>query len=219
MLTKRHRDHRTKRGSGSVHLRRFAIAALALGGQPRRRGMRRRRRDRERWQQRERADGQVDGQAQRRPDDLELAPLHRQAAPSRTSRRRPASRSSTSRTSTTTPSSSARCSRCWPRASRAGAAIFVVTDWMANKMHELGYLQNLDKSAIPNVEKNLSRRSQHPTFDPNRDFSVPWQSGMTGLDRPHGPGARRARRSTTSSTPSTRARSRCSPRCATRCRW
>jgi spermidine/putrescine transport system substrate-binding protein len=22
---------------------------------------------------------------------------------------------------------------------------------------------------------------QHPTFDPNRDFSVPWQSGMTGL--------------------------------------
>ncbi len=31
MLTKRHRDHRTKRGSGSVHLRRFAIAALALG--------------------------------------------------------------------------------------------------------------------------------------------------------------------------------------------
>ena len=31
MLTKRHRDHRTKPGSGSVHLRRFAIAALALG--------------------------------------------------------------------------------------------------------------------------------------------------------------------------------------------
>jgi spermidine/putrescine transport system substrate-binding protein len=62
-----------------------------------------------------------------------------------------------------------------------GRSIFVVTDWMAKKMYDLGYLQNLDKSAIPNVEKNLSPTLQHPAFDPNRDFSVPWQSGMTGL--------------------------------------
>jgi spermidine/putrescine transport system substrate-binding protein len=62
-----------------------------------------------------------------------------------------------------------------------GRSIFVVTDWMANKMHQLGYLQDLDKSAIPNVEKNLVPSLQHPTFDPNRDFTVPWQSGMTGL--------------------------------------
>jgi spermidine/putrescine transport system substrate-binding protein len=62
-----------------------------------------------------------------------------------------------------------------------GRSIFVVTDWMAQKMHDLGYLQNLDKSAIPNVEKNLTPNLQHPTFDKNRDFSVPWQSGMTGI--------------------------------------
>ncbi len=62
-----------------------------------------------------------------------------------------------------------------------GRSIIVVTDWMAAKMHELGYVQNLDKSAIPNVEKNLVPALQHPGFDPNRDFSVPWQSGMTGL--------------------------------------
>jgi spermidine/putrescine transport system substrate-binding protein len=62
-----------------------------------------------------------------------------------------------------------------------GRSIFVVTDWMANKMNELGYLQSLDKSAIPNVEKNLVPNLQHPSFDENRDFSVPWQSGMTGL--------------------------------------
>jgi spermidine/putrescine transport system substrate-binding protein len=62
-----------------------------------------------------------------------------------------------------------------------GRSIFVVTDWMANKMNELGYLQSLDKSAIPNVEKNLIPSLQHPDFDPNRDFSVPWQTGMTGL--------------------------------------
>jgi spermidine/putrescine transport system substrate-binding protein len=62
-----------------------------------------------------------------------------------------------------------------------GRSIFVVTDWMAKKMYDLGYLQNVDKSAIPNVEKNLVPQLQHPAFDPNRDFSVPWQSGMTGL--------------------------------------
>jgi spermidine/putrescine transport system substrate-binding protein len=62
-----------------------------------------------------------------------------------------------------------------------GRSIFVVTDWMAKKMYDLGYVQNLDKSAIPNVKKNLLPAFRHPTFDPNRDFSVPWQSGMTGL--------------------------------------
>ncbi len=62
-----------------------------------------------------------------------------------------------------------------------GRSVFVVTDWMAKKMHDLGYVQNLDKSGLPNVEKNLVPSLQHPAFDPNRDFSVPWQSGMTGL--------------------------------------
>ena len=62
-----------------------------------------------------------------------------------------------------------------------GRSIFVVTDWMANKMHDLGYLQDFNKSAIPNVEKNLVPSLQHPTFDKNRDFSAPWQSGMTGI--------------------------------------
>ena len=62
-----------------------------------------------------------------------------------------------------------------------GRSMFVVTDWMAKKMYDLGYLQKLDKSGIPNVEANLAPRLQHPVFDPNRDFSVPWQSGMTGV--------------------------------------
>ena len=62
-----------------------------------------------------------------------------------------------------------------------GRSMFVVTDWMAKQMYDLGYLQNLDKSGIPNVEKNLRPSLRSPDFDPNRDFSVPWQSGMTGL--------------------------------------
>jgi spermidine/putrescine transport system substrate-binding protein len=62
-----------------------------------------------------------------------------------------------------------------------GRSLFVVTDWMAAKMRELGYLQNLDKAGIPNVEANLSQALRHPSFDPNREFSVPWQSGLGGL--------------------------------------
>jgi spermidine/putrescine transport system substrate-binding protein len=63
----------------------------------------------------------------------------------------------------------------------AGRDIAVVTDWMAKKMYDLGYLHELDKEAIPTVEENLNPSLESPSFDPNRDFSVPWQSGMTGL--------------------------------------
>jgi len=62
-----------------------------------------------------------------------------------------------------------------------GRSLFVVTDWMANKMHELGYLQNFDKSALPNFEKNLVSNLKEPSYDPQREFSAPWQSGMTGV--------------------------------------
>ena len=34
---------------------------------------------------------------------------------------------------------------------------------------------------LPNVQKNLIPALQHIDFDPNRDYSVPWQSGQTGL--------------------------------------
>jgi spermidine/putrescine transport system substrate-binding protein len=43
-----------------------------------------------------------------------------------------------------------------------------------------GWLEKLDKSAIPNFE-NLQDALLHPPFDPNRDYSLPWQSGMTGI--------------------------------------
>ena len=43
-----------------------------------------------------------------------------------------------------------------------------------------GWAEKLDKSAIPNM-KNLVDVQKHPNFDENRDFSLPWQSGMTGI--------------------------------------
>jgi spermidine/putrescine transport system substrate-binding protein len=57
-----------------------------------------------------------------------------------------------------------------------GRDLHVVTDWMANRMKQLGYVQKLDKSAMPNVVKNIEDAVASPDFDPKREFSVPWQT-------------------------------------------
>ena len=58
--------------------------------------------------------------------------------------------------------------------------IIVPTDWMATRMIGLGWAAKLDHSKIPN-RVNLIDSLAHPSFDPNRDYTMPWQSGMTGL--------------------------------------
>lgn len=62
-----------------------------------------------------------------------------------------------------------------------GRDLIVLSDWLAGKMIQLGYVQKLNKQALPNVEKNLTDVLRHPQFDPNRNYTVPWQSGQTGL--------------------------------------
>jgi len=62
-----------------------------------------------------------------------------------------------------------------------GRRMMVVTDWMAKQMNNLGYLQQIDYADEPNVEANLKESLRSPAFDPDRNFSFPWQSGMTGL--------------------------------------
>jgi len=42
------------------------------------------------------------------------------------------------------------------------------------------WVEKLDKSVIPNI-KNLLPTLAHPAWDPHRDHSLPWQSGMTGI--------------------------------------
>jgi len=61
-----------------------------------------------------------------------------------------------------------------------GVDSFVLTDWMASKLINLDWLETLDKSNIPNFD-NLTSTLKSPTFDPNRDYSIPWQSGVTGI--------------------------------------
>jgi spermidine/putrescine transport system substrate-binding protein len=60
--------------------------------------------------------------------------------------------------------------------------IIVLTDnsRFPGVMVDRGWAEKLDKSAIPNIA-NLQDSLAHPSFDPNRDFSLPWQSGMTGI--------------------------------------
>jgi len=62
-----------------------------------------------------------------------------------------------------------------------GRDIMVVTDWMAKKMYDLGYLQEFDQEAVAAAMENLRPDLASPTFDPERSYSLPWQSGMTGL--------------------------------------
>jgi spermidine/putrescine transport system substrate-binding protein len=69
----------------------------------------------------------------------------------------------------------------YDQGSSGGRDIHVVTDWMADRMIRLGYVQKFDKSTMPNADANLIDRLKSPPFDPKREFSMPWQSGLTGI--------------------------------------
>jgi spermidine/putrescine transport system substrate-binding protein len=62
-----------------------------------------------------------------------------------------------------------------------GRDIVTLTDYMAAKWVRNGYVTPLDKRNIPNVVKNLQPNQRHAPYDPQRRFTVPWQSGATGI--------------------------------------
>jgi spermidine/putrescine transport system substrate-binding protein len=63
-----------------------------------------------------------------------------------------------------------------------GRDMFVVTDWMARQMYDLGYLQELPHDALGTVFENLAPQFESEgAFDPDHKFSIPWQGGMTGI--------------------------------------
>ena len=63
----------------------------------------------------------------------------------------------------------------------SGRDMFVLTDYMAARVRKLGWLQELDQAAIPNVGANLIASLRSPSWDSKREFSVPWQTGLTGI--------------------------------------
>ncbi len=62
-----------------------------------------------------------------------------------------------------------------------GRDIITMTDETAGRMIALGWMQQLDKDNLPNVEANLIESLRSPSWDAERDYSVPWQSGLTGI--------------------------------------
>ena len=60
--------------------------------------------------------------------------------------------------------------------------IFVLTDnsRFPGLLVDQGWVEELDKDLIPNIT-NLVDAQASPPFDPDRTYSLPWQSGMTGI--------------------------------------
>ena len=59
--------------------------------------------------------------------------------------------------------------------------MIIMTDWMAARMIDLGWIQKLDASKIPNCHANLIKPLQNRPWDPDLSRHVPWQSGMTAI--------------------------------------
>jgi spermidine/putrescine transport system substrate-binding protein len=61
-----------------------------------------------------------------------------------------------------------------------GRDIVTLTDYMAARWVRDGYCEPLDKTNIPNI-RNLLPNLQSINYDPKRTYTLPWQSGGTGI--------------------------------------
>ena len=60
-----------------------------------------------------------------------------------------------------------------------GRDLIVLTDWMAARLVRLGWVEKVDKANVPNVTAHLRQALKSPSWDANRDYSAPWQSGFS----------------------------------------
>jgi spermidine/putrescine transport system substrate-binding protein len=61
-----------------------------------------------------------------------------------------------------------------------GRDIAVLTDWMAARFIRLGWVDEINKANVPNAA-NLVDALKSPGFDPDRTYTLPWQSGFTAI--------------------------------------
>lgn len=59
--------------------------------------------------------------------------------------------------------------------------MIVLTDWMAARMIGLGWIQPMDKAAVPNLHANIIDSLRDKQWDPDLAYHAPWQSGLTGI--------------------------------------
>jgi spermidine/putrescine transport system substrate-binding protein len=63
-----------------------------------------------------------------------------------------------------------------------GYDIIVMTDWMIGNMARLGYLSQIDvERDVANFTANADPVYLERSYDPGNLYSVPWQSGITGI--------------------------------------
>ncbi|RRR73118.1 spermidine/putrescine ABC transporter substrate-binding protein [Streptomyces sp. RP5T] len=64
---------------------------------------------------------------------------------------------------------------------QTGRDLIVMSDWMCARFVRLGWVQEMDRARQPNVTEYLDPLLRSPAFDPGRRYTVPWQSGITGI--------------------------------------
>lgn len=62
-----------------------------------------------------------------------------------------------------------------------GRDLICLTDWMAARLIRQEFVQEVDEENIPDVRANLIEALRSPSWDEDRSFSVPWQSGFAGI--------------------------------------
>ena len=58
--------------------------------------------------------------------------------------------------------------------------MFMSTFWLVSRLIELGWVDELPLDEVPNAE-NLVPNLRNPAWDPDGLYSLPWQSGITGI--------------------------------------
>jgi len=61
-----------------------------------------------------------------------------------------------------------------------GADVIAPTSWLAARLFELEYVQEIDFDKVPNIS-NLRPDLKNPSWDPDGVYSLPWQTGITGI--------------------------------------
>jgi len=67
------------------------------------------------------------------------------------------------------------------RQKRISADVIAPTFWMASRFISLGWVQKLPLDRMPNAKANLREDLRDPVWDPTGEYTLPWQTGMTGI--------------------------------------
>ncbi|MCM3922741.1 spermidine/putrescine ABC transporter substrate-binding protein [Frankia sp. AiPs1] len=63
-----------------------------------------------------------------------------------------------------------------------GYDLMVLTNGITlSRVMQLGYLAPLDHARLPTFAANASPNVRNPTYDPGNAYTIPWQSGLTGI--------------------------------------